>query len=213
MNSKAARLEAPVVMVDAFLWTHLTAGPAAGKAALEIVTQSEARPEQIGIIHGPALSDSEPAVPAGMFDESVLQSLLETDQHFTGLVVLIEIGRNGGRGPRSESVLQLLTACFAGLLGENDFGCRAANGAFVMICPGEQGAQAQRRLNQVSEQLREFQLRVHGTFSILLSWGGIGVQDGSLSGAIASAVERLHRTKRYCKAISMNSVRRHRKAV
>ena len=65
-----------------------------------------------------------------------------------------------------------------------------------MVCPGEQGAQSQRRLNHISERLWDYQLRGIGACSILFSWGGVQVQDQPLAEAIASATERMRETKR-----------------
>jgi GGDEF domain-containing protein len=83
-----------------------------------------------------------------------------------------------------------------GLLGESDFACRISNDEFLIICPGLRGVEAQRRLNEISERLWNFQLRGQGSISVLFSWGGIGVEDEPLSEAIASATERMQQTKR-----------------
>ena len=81
-----------------------------------------------------------------------------------------------------------------------------------MICPGEKGADAQRRLSHIAERLWDFQLRGLGTFSILFSWGGYDVQGEPLSEAIASASDRMQQTKRSRKTVSMDSVSHRRKA-
>jgi hypothetical protein len=44
--------------------------------------------------------------------------------------------------------------------------------------------------------LWNFQLRGQGSFSVLFSWGGIGVENEPLSEAIASATGRMQQTKR-----------------
>ena len=66
----------------------------------------------------------------------------------------------------------------------------------MMVCPGEQGANSQRRLNHISERLWNYELRAIGACSILFSWGGVEVQDQPLAEAIASATERMRETKR-----------------
>ena len=66
----------------------------------------------------------------------------------------------------------------------------------MMVCPGEQGANSQRRLNHISERLWNYELRGIGACSILFSWGGVEVQDQPLAEAIASATERMRETKR-----------------
>jgi len=98
-------------------------------------------------------------------------------------------------------------------LEENDFGCRTTENEFIMICPGQQGAQAQRRLSQISEHLWEFQQRSHGTCSVLFSWGGVGEQEKPLSDSIAAAVHRMNQINRNRKMNSTETVKRHRKVV
>ncbi len=151
-------------------------------------------------------------VPAGMFNQWPLEVLLHIRKPFTGLVVLIDLAKANQRS-HDESLLQLVTACVAGLLGENDFGCRTTEDEFVMICPGAQGAEAQRRLNQISEQLWEFQQHGRGTCSLLFSWGGIGAAEKPLSEAVAAAVHRMNQINRNRKINSMESVKHRRKVV
>jgi GGDEF domain-containing protein len=146
-----------------------------------------------------------------MFNQWPLEVLFQISKPFTGLVVLIDLVRTHRRSSHDEGLLQLVTACVAGQLGENEFGCRTTDGEFVMICPGQQGAAAQRRLNQVSESLWEFQQR-HGT-SLLFSWGGAGAPEKPLSEAMAAAVNRMNQINRNRKINSMESVKNHRKVV
>jgi GGDEF domain-containing protein len=82
------------------------------------------------------------------------------------------------------------------LLRDKDFSCRTDFDEFIVACPGEHGAQSQRRLNQISERLWDYQLRGLSTCSILFSWGGVQVSDQPLAEAVASAVERMRQTKR-----------------
>ena len=152
-------------------------------------------------------------VPAGMFNQWPLEVLFNIDKPFTGMVVLIDVVRTNRRSSHEEGVLQMVTACVAGLLGENDFGCRTTGDEFVMVCPGLEGAEAQRRLNQISEQLWEFHQRGRGTCSLLFSWGGVGARQKPLSEAVAAAVERMNHINRNRKSNSMESVRSHRKIV
>jgi hypothetical protein len=152
-------------------------------------------------------------VPVGMFNQWPLEVLLRIHKPFTGLVVLINLVTHHRRLPHNESLLQSVTACVAGLLGENDFGCRTTEDEFVLVCPGQQGAEAQRRLNYISEQLWDFQQRGHGAFSLLFSWGGIGAAQKPFGEAMASAVHRMNRINRNRKTISMESVNHRRKVV
>jgi hypothetical protein len=67
---------------------------------------------------------------------------------------------------------------------------------FLLICPQERGAAAQRRLSQIAQQLWDFQLRSLGSFQILFGWGGLEVRSESNEEAIASARECMQETKR-----------------
>lgn len=155
---------------DAFLWKHLSDDKVAPAAA----TQSES-----GIF------------PVGMCDRAALQPFLNVGHPFTGLVVLVGITR--GRTPRLEHPAMPF---IEELLGPADFACREGEDEFLIVCPGLHGSEAQRRLNEISERLWNFQLRGQGSFSVLFSWGGIGIENEPLSEAIASATGRMQQTKR-----------------
>ena len=82
------------------------------------------------------------------------------------------------------------------MIGENDFAVRATEDSFVLVFKNESGAAAQRRINQVSERLWDFQLRSLGVSSILFSWGAVEVKDEALKNAISAATERLEQSRR-----------------
>ena len=82
------------------------------------------------------------------------------------------------------------------MLDPADFACREGEDEFLIVCPGLRGGGGQRRLNEISERLWNFQLRGQGSFSVLFSWGGIGIENEPLSEAIASATGRMQQTKR-----------------
>ena len=152
-------------------------------------------------------------IPAGMFDQTFLARLLEIKNPFTGLAVSIGINENDGSAPRSEDLIRSTSIFISSLLQDGDFGCQSGDDEFVMLCPGPQGAEAQRRLSQIAERLWDFQLRGIGTFSILFSWGGVEVNNELPSDAIASAADRMYQTKRSRKTVSMESANQRRKAV
>jgi hypothetical protein len=160
---------------------------------------------------------SEPAAPAqsnqptGMIQQPVLDELLASQQLFSGLVVCIGINDSDSSMWHSQGLMQSVGTYIAGLLREKDFSCRTAYDEFVMVCRGEEGAESQRRLNQISERLWDYQLRGIGACSILFSWGGVQVQDQPLAEAIASATERMRETRR--SGISAESALAHRQAV
>ena len=169
----------PAPTVDAFLWQHLS-------DAFLWKHLTDNKPAPIELIR----SDSR-SIPTGMCDRAALQPLLEADPPFAGLVVLVGIAKS--RAPRVEHPVQPF---IEELLGPADFACRNDDDEFLILCPGLRGAEAQRRLNEISERLWNFQRRGQGSFSVLFSWGGIGVENQPLSEAIASATERMQQTKR-----------------
>jgi len=176
--------------VDVFLWDSAASS-----------RMSQPRQGEGLVIDVTPIPVNEGLIPAGMFNQWPLESLIHISQPFTGLVVLIDMVRTHRHSSHDEGALQLVTACVAGLLGENDFGCRTTEDEFVMVCPGLEGAGAQRRLSQISEQLWEFQRRVHGTCSLLFSWGGVGTGQKPLSEAVAAAVKRMTHLNRNRKRI------------
>ena len=201
----------PPRMADAFLWEHLSAPPVAPSPRMVIDRRSN--PDVARVIDVTPTLESQDLVPAGMFNQWPLEVLLRIHKPFTGLVVLIDIATHHRRLPQNESLLQSVTACVAGLLGANDFGCRTTEEEFVMVCQGLEGAEAQRRLNYISEQLWEFQQRGYGTFSLLFSWGGIGAAERPLPEAIAGAIHRMNHLNRNRTTISKESVNYNRKLV
>jgi hypothetical protein len=132
----------------------------------------------------------------GMIQMPALEELLESQELFTGLVICIRIHDSDSGMWRRQGLMQFVGGYIASLLSENDFSCRTAYDEFVMVCRGEPGAQLPRRLSDISERLRDYQLRGPGACSILFSWGGVQVQDQPLAEAIASAAERMRETKR-----------------
>jgi len=211
----------PEVAVDASLWESLLSGKSIPVAPAITVKATEPKLErtssapeaQFQLIRGSSSSASnELLVPAGMHEKSDLTRLLQSNKPFTGLVVSIGVSENDGRAPRNEDTMRSTAMYISGLLREKDFGCRAADDEFLMICPGEKGAEAQRRLSHIAERLWDFQLRGLGTYSILFSWGGYDVQGEPLSEAISAACDRMHQTMRSRKTVSMDSVSHRRKA-
>jgi len=204
------------VEIDSALWESLTRGtPAVAPVAIatEIAPAPTVAETQFELIQGAASMSNQLAIPSGMFDQSSLARILEIKKPFNGLAVSIGINENDGSAPRSEDLMRSTSIFISGLLRDGDFGCQSGDDEFLMLCPGPQGAEAQRRLSQIAERLWDFQLRGIGTFSILFSWGGVEVNNETLSDAIASAADRMHQTKRSRKTVSMESVNQRRKAV
>jgi hypothetical protein len=197
----------PPVTIDAALWELLLANrprqleaPAAASSKPAPIAAVSAAFEVIG---GRAQS---PVFPVGMLDEPALREVIENDRPFTGLVMSIGINDSDAEVWHRQGLMQSVAKYIGGLLDNKDFGCRTGYDEFLMVCPGQQGAEAQRRLNQISERLWDYQLRGLGTSAILFSWGGVQVRNEPLGDAIQSAKERMQQTKRGNAPIAINSV-------
>jgi hypothetical protein len=174
VTAATSPIQLPAVTIDAALWERLISS----------------QPNQN------LISSADGDHPRGMIQQPALDKLLEIREPFTGLVISIGINDSDSSMWHSQGLMQSVGSHIAGLLSEQDFSCRTAYDEFVMVCPGEQGANSQRRLNHISERLWNYQLRGIGACSILFSWGGVQVQDQPLAEAIASATERMRETKR-----------------
>lgn len=184
--SFSTEVQLPAFTIDAVLWEslighqpkqHLLSRPTStARGSLDTVEASE--------------------LPSGTIQQPAFEHLLKSEEHFTGLVVSIGINESDSSMWRSQGLMQSVGKYFGSLLTEKDFSCRTAYDEFVIVCPGERGAQSQRRLNHISEQLWDYQLRGLGACSILFSWGGVQVKDQLLADAFASATERMRETKR-----------------
>jgi len=217
-SASSSSLEAPAptlpaVTIDAVLWERLISSQ-----PRQNLLSADGHAQPIDKTPAPTLGSTytveaachtiQNSQPSGMIQPPVLEELLKSEESFTGLVVSIGINDSDSSMWHSQGLMQSVGSYIAGLLREKDFSCRTAYDEFVMVCRGEQGAQSQRRLNQISERLWDFQLRGIGACSILFSWGGVQVQDQPLAEAIASATERMRETKRIG-----NYALAHRKAV
>jgi hypothetical protein len=201
------------VEIDSALWESLISGTPLAPAPVTADIAPAVTEPQFELIQGAASTSNQVIIPAGMYDQSFLARLLDIKKTFTGLAVSIGINENDGSAPRSEDLMRSTGLFISGLLQEDDFACQSGDDEFLMLCPGPQGAEAQRRLSQISERLWDFQLRGIGTFSILFSWGGIEANNEMLSDAIVSAADRMYQTKRSRKTVSMESANPRRKAV
>jgi hypothetical protein len=204
----------PPITIDAALWERLISS----QPKRNLISSADSDPKPIDTTP-PAKLDSQtgsanpveptyrmiqdepqdsPADPqvSGMIQQPVLEKWLASEQRFTGLVVSIGINDSDSSMWHSRGLVQSVGTYIAGLLKAKDYACRTAYDEFVMVCPGEQGALSQRRLNHISERLWDYQLRGMGACSIMFSWGGVQVQDQPLADALASATERMRETKR-----------------
>jgi len=151
-----------------------------------------------------AVAERRGAVPStvlrGMVQQPQLEELIGHHEPFTGLVISIGINDTDSAMWHGRGLMQSVARHISGLLKESDFASRTAYDEFVVVCRGEQGAQPQRRLNDISERLWDYQLRGIGASSILFIWGAVQVQNQPLAEAIEAANERMRETKRIGRA-------------
>jgi len=219
-SASSSSLEAPAptlpaVTIDAVLWERLISSQ-----PRQNLLSADGHAQPIDKTPAPTLGSTytveaachtiQNSQPSGMIQPPVLEELLKSEESFTGLVVSIGINDSDSSMWHSQGLMQSVGSHLASLLTEKDFACRIAYDEFVLVCR-EQGAQGQRRLNQIAERLWDYQLRGIGACSILFSWGGVQVQDQPFADAIASATERMRDTKRVGQ--SAQSVHAHPQAV
>jgi len=185
----------PTVFIDESLWESILGPSPAQKQVQETVPNL-----RFEVIQGAATG-----LPAGLQDEAVLIRLLESDKPFQGLAVAVGVSLKDGRAV-SQDVMLHLKPLVRSLLEEGDFASQTNDDEFLLLCPGTQGADAQRRLSDLSERLWDFQLRGVGNFSIRFSTGDVQVDDEPLREAVAAASARLQQTRRARKMVSLDSV-------
>ena len=197
-SSRPAESEAlPAFTIDAELWERLISSMP-GHDLLTAGDEAQ-RPEPPNAVKIDAVKVNYEATdhvlpsewPAGIIPQTALEKLLSSPKPFSGQVVSIGVNHAD-----SQELMHSIAAYVGELLRPNDFCCRSDYDEFVLACPGETGAPAQRRLSQIAERLWDFQLRGVGAGSILFSWGAVQVQDQPLGDAIASAVDRMRQTRR-----------------
>ena len=143
-------------------------------------------------------------IPRGLQDGFVLTKLVEQHQPVSGLVVSIGVSAQDVEATTKGNAADAVRTLVESLLGPEDFAARSAEEEYLIICPGERGAAAQRRLSEIAQLLWDFQLRSMGKYSVLFSWGGVEVRSESITDAIASATERMQETRRGRKFLSMD---------
>jgi hypothetical protein len=180
------------------------------EAPVENLAAAEPRFE---IIDGAGSSSNslEVVLPAGMHDTTVLDRAISTGKPFRGLVVSVGVNDIEGRSTRNTDLMQSIGFFVRGLLEAGEFACRTDEAEFLIICPGLEGSDAQRRLNRIAEQLWDYQLRGVSTWSILFSWGGADAHHQRLAETIARANEQMYQTRRGRRTVSADSLRPLRK--
>lgn len=195
----------PEFTIDAALWERLIGSRPQQPLLTRTETPEEAKVEPTPAPTPGTIQDDGPDMssfrqPRGMIQQPELEAMIESKRLFSGLVVSIGINDSDSGMWHKSGLMHSVGSYIASLLRENDVSCRTSYDEFVMVCPGEQGAQSQRRLNYISERLWDYQLRGITSCSIMFSWGGVQVQNQPLAEAIASATDRMRETKRSGKA-------------
>ena len=145
--------------------------------------------------------NSKLSLPTGMQNSAAFSSLLGSTEPFRGIVVAIGVGGLAGtletmRTETAAETLRSLTRLIESLLTPRDLACRSNEEEFILVFPDEHGAAGQRRLQYVSQQLWDYQIRSVGTSSIMFCWGAVEAESEPLADAVASAKERMYQTKR-----------------
>jgi hypothetical protein len=187
----------PAFTIDAELWERLISS----MPGHELLTAGDegAQPEPLGAVkvnYEVIENTFESNWPTGVIPQSALEKLLDKEEAFTGLLISIGVNEGDRTIWDSQELMHSIGEYLGELLRPNDFCCRTDYDEFILACPGETGAPAQRHVSHISERLWDFQLRGIGAGSILFSWGAVQVQDQPLAEAIASAVDRMRQTKR-----------------
>jgi len=210
-SSTALQLPAPTV--DQALFESLLSGRPAAKLPSGIASEPAPAPVPITASRFTGTRPANPPLrPRGMIDGLALEQILKTNKPFTGVAVSISVTGAEGR-PLGDGQLDWVATFIDSLLDENDYGCRIDREEFVIACPGVQRAEAQQRLNDISQRLWEFQLRGIGNHSVVFGWGGVEARNESLGDALASAVERIHLNQNSRNRIYVHALAAHKQVV
>jgi GGDEF domain-containing protein len=160
-----------------------------------------------------AVESTPKGLPAGVHPAAVLSDALGTPARLSGIVVSVGINdysnlhKNLGQ-QAAEQLLGSVDSLMQELVRGKAFLCRKAEDEFILIEPDLTGAFAQRRLNEISERLWDFQLRNLGSFSVVFSWGAHEAHDEKISEAVDAAHERMNETKLARKNSAFEKTRR-----
>lgn len=152
----------------------------------------------------PAANSARPVYPTGMQPPEVLADLVAHDTPFQGQVLSIGINDFAQMKERSAkagsenylaNVDNLLRSFLRNDTHGQNFLVRAEEDEYLLVEPGLTGPYAQRRLNEISEKLWDFQLRNLGNFSVVFSWGAQEAESLPLAEVIEQARERMMETR------------------
>jgi hypothetical protein len=198
------------------MWVH-PVEPVSAPEKFEAAPEAKADPRGVVVkLPSPGRTEPELVIPGGLRDRDALDRLLSAPEPFLGLVLSVGVvdytrllGENG-KG-NIEQVAQAFEKMLLSLTRDYDMVCRAEADEWVVLCPREVAASAQRRITLLSERLWDFQLRSLGGISILFSWGASECLGGSLPQALSEAhgeMAHSRRTRRGSLNLSPRSQRR-----
>jgi GGDEF domain-containing protein len=186
-------------------------------------TQGEALEAEPKVVEMPlpahARADEEEAllVPGGIHPPEVLNALLRSEATFQGVTLSISVVdyvrlvAEHGKGS-VEQVMGALEGLVQTSGNPADLVCRISEDEFIVVCPGATGAAATSRVQQLSENLWDFQLRSLVSFPILFSWGASesGLMPGMprvLADSVDRAREQMLETRRSRRALTWESAK------
>ena len=200
----------------------ISAPPAYGAAPESAFGQAQTQNSGLPEVRPPsgiAVNDAQPGIdepapelllPTGMHGRDVLSRLAESANPMSGVVIAIGLNdfkkvQEAHTKPQFDELAKSIDKLMSSLLREQDFGAQHADGEWIFIYRNETGSSAQRRINNVSERLWDFQLRSLGAVSILFSWGAVEVESEKLGDAIKASIERMEQTRRGRKNVPMGA--------
>ena len=201
--AQEARLEVTSQPYDSTGEYDAARAAASGEVDLDaLFDQTYGSPSWLALNESESSAAHDSALPTGLFEGQEFTELMTEAPAFSGIAVSIRINDYAAVKPKLGSVegieaMNGLSNLIRSLLREDrDFAGRAQEDEYVLLFPGEIGDEGQRRLFHLSERLWDFQLRSLGGLALMLSWGGIEVQDEPVSEAVAAARGRLEESRR-----------------
>ena len=150
--------------------------------------------------------ESELSLPTGIQSATTFSDLLARTEPFRGTVFAVGVagpaGPTGGKDAKSgaetldAATLSAVTGLIESLLTPRDLASRTSRGEFILVCPNESGPSGQKRIQQVSQQLWDIQIRSLGASSATFNWGAVEARGGTIASAVETARERMRQTMR-----------------
>lgn len=141
--------------------------------------------------------------PVGLHTSETLEGLLKEQAKMDGLVLLVGVNNydklKSGREAARQAAAESIAALMRSIVGAKGFAAPRGESEYVIVFPDETGAEAYRRVRQVTERLWDYQLRSLAQDAVTFtsfSWGTAEVVSENLSDAIAVAADQMNETRR-----------------